>query len=393
MSVARNVSLIRILSVLWNGQFWLGIWVLYYLKFGDLAGIGLIESTMILTNVIAEIPTGAIADLLGRRKTLIIASLLQAVGQIALGVSPSFGFVVLSVVTLTIGYTFRSGTTEALLYDSAKQLGDTRGYEKELNLLSRIEMISIAFFSLVGGLMYPFWNGFPYVACGMLALLATVLCSRLVEPSVDTEKFSLQVFWQQTQKGLRHLFTPGKLLQQTMVMLAVSFVVVVMFELLDDVLITDLGFAPKLLGFVFAAASVIAAGVTGIFERFPLRWGLIRQLLFFGGIVGFSLLLTPLGGVVLGLVLVVVRTSVRYQVRNLVSVIINQNTRSQERATTLSTFSLLQNIPYIFFAYYIGMLADILTPQWLAFWLGVLMLVLLLISAKVLSQRKVVDHE
>lgn len=66
----RNIKLIYILSILYNSWFWIGIWVLYYLRYTSYAGIGLLESVMIFTSTTTEIPTGAIADLLGRKKTL-----------------------------------------------------------------------------------------------------------------------------------------------------------------------------------------------------------------------------------------------------------------------------------------------------------------------------------
>lgn len=64
----RNIILAYILSYLRQSCFWLGIWVYYYLRFTNYAGIGLIESIMILTMTVGEIPTGAIADLLGKKE-------------------------------------------------------------------------------------------------------------------------------------------------------------------------------------------------------------------------------------------------------------------------------------------------------------------------------------
>ena len=64
----RNIVLAYILGYLKQSWFWLGIWVFYYLRFTNYAGIGIIESVMILTMTVGEIPTGAIADLLGKKK-------------------------------------------------------------------------------------------------------------------------------------------------------------------------------------------------------------------------------------------------------------------------------------------------------------------------------------
>ena len=64
----KNVKIAYVLSFLWRSWFWLGIWVFYYLRFTDYAGIGLLEAVMITTASLGEIPTGAIADVWGKKK-------------------------------------------------------------------------------------------------------------------------------------------------------------------------------------------------------------------------------------------------------------------------------------------------------------------------------------
>lgn len=71
----RNITVVYILTALSNAWFWIAIWVYFYLRVTDYAGIGLLETIMILTYFLGEIPTGAIADLLGKKKTMIISIL------------------------------------------------------------------------------------------------------------------------------------------------------------------------------------------------------------------------------------------------------------------------------------------------------------------------------
>jgi MFS family permease len=78
--VKNNITIAYVLTFAKNTWFWLGIWIFYYLRFTNYAGIGLIETVLIVTTTLTEIPTGAVADLLGKKKTLVIAFLLEAVG-------------------------------------------------------------------------------------------------------------------------------------------------------------------------------------------------------------------------------------------------------------------------------------------------------------------------
>ena len=68
----RNIKLLKFILPLNQAWFWLGIWILYYLRFTNYTGIGLIEAVVITTGFIFEIPTGALADLIGKKKTIII---------------------------------------------------------------------------------------------------------------------------------------------------------------------------------------------------------------------------------------------------------------------------------------------------------------------------------
>ena len=48
-SVHKNIAISYILTFCKNSWFWLGIWVFYYLRFTNYAGIGIIETLLIVT--------------------------------------------------------------------------------------------------------------------------------------------------------------------------------------------------------------------------------------------------------------------------------------------------------------------------------------------------------
>ena len=116
----RNITIAYVLSYLKHSWFWAGIWVFYYLRYTNYAGIGLIETIMIVTMTVSEIPTGAIGDLLGKRITLFIAFFLESFGNFIMAFAPNFGILALSVFVMSFGGTMYSGTAEALAYDSLK---------------------------------------------------------------------------------------------------------------------------------------------------------------------------------------------------------------------------------------------------------------------------------
>ena len=96
----KNIKLVYILSFLRTSYFWGGIWVLYYLSFTNYAGIGLLESIMIIGSVVTEIPTGAIADLLGKKKTLLFSFISLALGHLIMGIALNFTILALSIIII-----------------------------------------------------------------------------------------------------------------------------------------------------------------------------------------------------------------------------------------------------------------------------------------------------
>lgn len=105
------------------------IWVLYLAYKGmNLMQIGLLEGIYHLTGLLFEIPSGAAADLLGRKKTLIISRILMVISCIIMLFADSFLGFALSFLFQSLSGNFNSGTEEALLFDSLKLLGKEEHY-------------------------------------------------------------------------------------------------------------------------------------------------------------------------------------------------------------------------------------------------------------------------
>lgn len=159
----RNIYISYFLVFCKNTWFWLGIWIFYYLKFTDYAGIGIIEAVLIITTTLAEIPTGAVADLLGKRNTLVLAFLFEAVGAFMMAFTPSFFILALSVFVMCIGGAFYSGTIDAIIYDTLKENGNENKYDQAISHINTISLIAPAICSIAGGYMYKVSPSLPFI--------------------------------------------------------------------------------------------------------------------------------------------------------------------------------------------------------------------------------------
>ena len=75
-----------------------------------------------MTAVVAEVPTGALADRWSRRRAVAAGGALEAAGFLAWIVSPNPAGYAVGFVLWGIGGSFASGALEALLYDGLHEL-------------------------------------------------------------------------------------------------------------------------------------------------------------------------------------------------------------------------------------------------------------------------------
>lgn len=111
--------------------------------------IGIFESIFHIASMTFEIPSGVCADVFGRKKVMIMASVMSIVSSIMMIVFDAFWGIALAMVASALSYNLASGTREALAYDSLKQ----GGLEDEYNKFASNDMVIYQFASSVGTLM------------------------------------------------------------------------------------------------------------------------------------------------------------------------------------------------------------------------------------------------
>ncbi len=375
MSPSKNIPLTYLLAFLKNSWFWLGIWVFYYLRFTDYAGIGLLESVMILTIISFEIPSGAVADLLGKKKTLIMSFVLLTLGNLIMGLAGEFPHLILSLFVMCIGETMYSGTIDALVYDSLVEIKDQERYEHVNANLRAIGYFAPAVAGAIGGFVYTINPRLPFLGVAGASAIGLILTFGLYEPVVDTEQFSWRNFVKQTKQGFNQLFKNKAIKRQTLVLLLIGMLVIIPEEMLDGILAVEFGYNAQQLGLFTSALYLISAAASKLTPWMRSKLSDAVSLTIVTGLLALSLLVSPLAGLVIGGLALVLRSMTMALYSNLNSIIINQNTNSKNRATTLSTFNMIKNFPYIISAFALGALMDIYSARLFAFILGAALLI------------------
>ena len=162
------------------------IWVLYLGYHGmNLMQIGILEGIYHLTGILFEIPSGAIADLLGRKRSLLVGRILMAVSCIIMLFSTTFTGFAISFVLQSLSGNFNSGAEEALVYDSLKLIAKENTYPAISGRINMLIEVSQSIATVAGGILAEYSFGFCYFICVIIAILSIIPVLCMTEPPLQ----------------------------------------------------------------------------------------------------------------------------------------------------------------------------------------------------------------
>ena len=145
--------------------------------------IMILQAVYSIAIVILEVPSGYLADVIGRKKTLIIGAVFGVLGFTTYSLSFGFmGFLVAEII-LGIGQSCISGADSAMLYDSLLEKGEEKKYTRFEGQITSLGNVAEAIAGIAGGLLAGITLRAPYLAQTFVAFIALPAAITLVEPS------------------------------------------------------------------------------------------------------------------------------------------------------------------------------------------------------------------
>jgi MFS family permease len=148
--------------------------------------IMILQAVYSISIVVLEIPSGYLADVIGRKKTLIIGAIFGVLGFTTYSLSFGFmGFLIAEII-LGIGQSCVSGADSAMLYDSLLDRGEEKKYTLFEGQVTALGNVAEALAGILGGFLAVITIRAPYVAQIFVALIALPAAITLVEPTRKT---------------------------------------------------------------------------------------------------------------------------------------------------------------------------------------------------------------
>lgn len=203
----RNIKLDYMYTALNNLNMMNFVWVLYLSHCGmSLAQIGILEGIFHVTSTICEIPSGAIADLFGRRNSMIAGRICIAVSCLIMLFTRNFVGFASGFMIQALGYNFNSGSEEALVYDSAKLSGQEESYLKINGRINVLIEVSQIFATVVGGVLSEYSYTYCYIACFSIAVLSVLPLLFMTEPPIKRTNMKRNAWLVKTREHFRKCF-------------------------------------------------------------------------------------------------------------------------------------------------------------------------------------------
>ena len=128
----RNIKLYQAFQAFVEPIFWGPILILFLNKAAKmtLPEIFFMESIVVAAQIFLQLPTGTIADLIGRKKTMFIGSLFFVADNLFFASANCPWLAWTGNILWVIGFSLVSGADSALLFDSLRILGRENEYKK-----------------------------------------------------------------------------------------------------------------------------------------------------------------------------------------------------------------------------------------------------------------------
>jgi len=237
ISLRRNLPLFVAFRVLFNARFYYPVIGVLFLDLGiTLEQYALLNVIWAVVIIVLEIPSGALADVIGRKRVIVLAAVFMVVEIAILALAPHggwlFWFLVLNRILSGAAEACASGADEALAYDSLPEADRRTAWPRVLESLMRWKSGGFFLAMVTGAALFDQslmvslfgWTGWTPAAGATMrwpvyATLATsVLCLLVAlnfrEPAVHLpgNRHAAGRAWQNVIEGAVHVFTSRRIL-------------------------------------------------------------------------------------------------------------------------------------------------------------------------------------
>lgn len=388
--LSKKYLVYRFFSNLW---FLSAIWLYFYRLFITDQQVGVLDGMAFAIGLIAEVPSGALADKFGRDRMVRLGQFMTGFGIILQSFGSSFMPFFIGQSIMMIGVAFVSGADDALFFDKLKFDRESSQWRKLVTRSQQVRLAATLSATIAGGLMYSLSPRLPWFLTGLSFIISVAIVWPVRE---DGHKLDGQDVLEKTtgylsdiKTGFMEFLKPNLWIYVPLIITVQGLFYTVGYGILRLALIDRFGFTPFQGSIVIASSGLITIGVLGLVHRHSSKISEKTVLSTIAMSAALGLMASVPGIGYVGFLVILAFYVGEYVLHPFMSETINYHSPPRHRATVLSVASFLSSLPYVLLAPVIGyMNTQGKLEYFLVVWAVLIVLSVFVYLSKVKSEAK-----
>lgn len=272
-SLKKNIYKYYIAMFFRNLWITMPIHILYYQARGlSFFQMGILEAVISAVIFFTDIPSGAFADIFGRKITSSLGLFLWGMSLILTALTTTFHWYIFAAILLGFGDSFISGALQALFYDSLKELNLENKILKYTGNRDLIDSFAIILAALLGAILFEIAIELPFLAHGFTLIVAAFIVLSMKEPHIPYQAKSIHNQISLIKSSLKFTFTNSKIRFISIFWMLIVMVPMLFVDMMEQPYLTQLNIPIVWFGIIFA----VTRGVIGFFA--PLRYKIEKKI-------------------------------------------------------------------------------------------------------------------
>jgi MFS family permease len=336
------------------------VWLYFYRLYITDAQVGILDALAFTIGLVAEVPSGALADRFGRGKVARLGLILTGISYLIQAAGSGFMPFFIGQSVMMIGVSFTSGADDALFFSKINFDRNSAEWRKLVTRGSQAALLGSLAATLIGGWLHTINPRLPWMLCGAAFIGAAALIWRINDPAPAPSKLSVKnqllEHYRDIQKAFLQFAQPKLLRYVPLILTAQALFYATGWGLLRIVLLDRFHFDPLTGSVVVALCNILTVAALSYIHRHAETMTERHVLAFIALSAAASLLVAipDIGSWGFGVIFALYAGErILYPY---LSETLHKNATDDQRATVLSIASFLKTLPYVALAPLIGTL-------------------------------------
>ena len=375
--ISSNIWKIILIKFLSSFGIFMPIVVLFYQDNGlTMTQILLLQAIFSLSIFLFELPSGYFSDVLGRKRTIILAQFFDFIGFLIYSLSHGFWGFLCGELILGVGASFLSGTDSAMLYDTLIVIKKEDEYKKLEGRIQGFNYLALTIGSVFGGFLGAIQLRLPFFIQTFLSFISFLIAFTLIEPPI--EKFKIENPLNDIFKILKYVMKNAEI-KWLLVYAAIISSGVILLKWFIQPYFKLVGLRIEFFGIILALFNLFTVFVSLNAHSIESKIGKRNLLIGFPFLMFFAYLIMGLFPSLITIMLALIFYFIKGVGNPVMKAYINELVPSKIRATVLSIRNLLFRVIFSITSPFLGWIADVYSLTTALIFSGILFFIMSLI--------------